>query len=251
MAVSIILDIIIILIAVFTLIISYKKGFLRTLIDTLSFFLAIVIALMFLNPVKSLIYKTAIDEKILTETHSELDSAVGNSDIGDVIDGMSEDPAKQTSEETTIIDNFKKFLEKFGIDTQAITDEYNQLVKQGSTNIRNGIIDYVAKPITNAVITVIAFLILFVLSLIVIRLAARLLDLATRLPVINGINKFMSIPLGIVLALFRIFCFCAIVQLLLPYSSTLHLSALNQAAVSSTFIFKFFYNNNVIVKIFS
>lgn len=249
MAVSIILDLILLLIAVFTLIISFKKGFLKALIDTLSFFLAIVISLTFLNPVKSLIYKTAIDEKILTDTHSELDSAVGNSDIGDVIDGISQDD--NTKEEETIIDNFLKFLEKFGIDAKDLKNEYDQLVKQGSQNIRNGIIDYVAKPLTNAVITVIAFLLLFILSIVALKLIARLLNLATKLPIINGINKFMSIPLGIVLALFRIFSFCAIIKLILPYTGTLHISALNPAAVDSTFVFKFFYENNILIKLFS
>lgn len=251
MAVSIILDIIIALIAVLTIIISYKKGFLKSLIDTLSFFIAIVIALTFLTPVKNLIYKTALDEKILTETHSELDSAVGNSDIGEIIDKASDKEAEaEKHEDSDIIKSFEQFLKKFGIEIEDVKSEYDQLIAQGSENVRNGIIDYVAKPITNAVITVIAFLLLFIVSIIVIKIIAYVLNLATKLPVINGINKFLSIPLGVCLALFRIFCFCAIIKLILPYTGTLHISALNSAAIDSTFVFKYLFNNNILFKIF-
>ena len=95
-----------------------------------------------------------------------------------------------------------------------------------------------------------AFLLLFIISMIILKIVARLLNLATKLPVINGVNKAMSIPLGAVLALFRIFCFCSIIKLILPYTGILHIGALNQAAIDSTFIFKIFYGIDIIAKLF-
>lgn len=95
-----------------------------------------------------------------------------------------------------------------------------------------------------AVATFTAFILLYLGSVLVLRLAAYLLDKLTDLPILRQANKLLGLAAGVVLALLRVWLFCAVVRLLLPCADTLGLDFVSRIDPSATFLFKFFYENN-------
>lgn len=70
------------------------------------------------------------------------------------------------------------------------------------------------------------------------------LDKLTDLPILRQANKLLGLVAGVVLALLRVWLFCAVVQLLLPCADTLGLGIVSHIDPANTFLFKFFYENN-------
>ena len=96
------------------------------------------------------------------------------------------------------------------------------------------------------IIRIISAILFFLLVKLGIFILFRVLELFFRLKPLNFVNRTLGIILGIVNATILIYILCAIAVFIVPadYSQTF------KTALSQTYITQFFYNNNILMKLF-
>ena len=124
------------------------------------------------------------------------------------------------------------FLTK-GVDTETI--------KNGG-EAAAAAIDSLSRTITLLLIKIIACIALFIVLRIVLTILIKTLDLIAKLPVIHGANKLLGGLLGIISMLFVIYLICTLISLFAADDKVM-------GVINSTYLVKYFYNNNFILQI--
>ena len=92
---------------------------------------------------------------------------------------------------------------------------------------------------------------LYIGTSLVLKILTYLLHRLTDLPVLRQANKALGLVAGVVLAVLRIYLFCAAVRLLIPCAETLEISLISSIRPENTFLFRLFYENNLFWYFFS
>lgn len=224
---SIILDIAIVLIFALTVYFAYKNGFVKTAVSAISFVLAIVVTAMFASPVAEFLKQTAVAEAVEQATEKVIGDALYESSqsVKDLLEGKSED--------------FNKLLAVTGQDTRELSDWFDSNDTQAA-NSKELLASRIAEPITDAVATVIAVVLLFIGTQIAVVIIARALDIVAKLPIIRFANKWLGVALGVVLAFFRVTLFCFAMGVLINSSAFLGSDFLAGLDPDKTLIYKIF-----------
>lgn len=161
--------------------IGYKRGFIKEVVSTLILLLTMGVVWV-INPY--------VNEFIMDNTpiyatvHNGCKELVENATGGniDVIDGTEQEGVI----EGLSLPNFlKEDLEKNN--TAPI---YNYLSVNSFT-------DYVAEYLSRSVINGVSFIVSFIMATILLRILAYALDILSKLPIVNGVNKIAGAILGI------------------------------------------------------
>lgn len=185
---------------------GYKSGFVKMTVNFFKNIVAIVIASLFASKVGSLLYdhvfknfleNTAV-KKIAGWLGVEPDSAL---DLRPLIDAEHSE--------------FARFLGKLGFDIEHIGDKYNELGESAG----DVLIEYIMRPIGTALSNAIAFVLLFIVSVLIIQLIGFIINKIVTLPGLNITNKALGLVLGVVLGVIFVFVFVAVVDMIIPYIS--------------------------------
>ncbi len=214
---SAILDILIVVIIGVTILFAVKNGFVKTVLSAASFLIALVVAFLFVSPVRDAFLESGMAVKVRSAVDESITSFVTGA-----------------SAEQEELPEFLTKLEFIGIDRAELEEKWNDWRTENTETLKNELVGYVSEPVLRAVATFTAFVLL----------AACLLDKPTDLPILRQANKLLGLVAGVVLALLRVWLFCAVVQLLLPCADTLGLGIVSHIDPANTFLFKFFYENN-------
>ena len=235
---SAILDILIIVIIALSIFFAAKRGFIRTLLGGTSFLIAVAVALAFINPVRDYLGNSSVADKARASLSDTLAGFVSS-------DSESYDPK-------LLEDNsaFMNMISVFGIDTEEIREKWQEWRTENTEKLRVDLEEYVSKPVVHAVATVVAFLVLFLGSLLILQLALFLLDRFFRLPVLRQANTFLGVLLGVILAAVRVYLFVALVNLLLPYGIQLGWTFFSKLDAGSTILFSWFCEHNLFTVFF-
>ncbi|PKM62812.1 MAG: hypothetical protein CVU97_03485 [Firmicutes bacterium HGW-Firmicutes-21] len=230
-----ILDIIIVIIAVVTIYFAVKNGFVKTLLSASSFLLAVIITVVLLSPVKTAFMNTSAADNLRTRVESSIDEILVKNGIEDVEQLVEKDSPS----------DFTQLLNKVGIGENELSTQFKQWKTEAGVDLRERLIDYLAEPEVNTVVTVAAVALLFFGSLILLKIATYVLDKVFTLPVLKTANKLLGVLLGVLLAIVRIYLFCIIIKLLLPYGQTLDIGMLSAINPEGTLLFRLFYDFNI------
>ncbi|MEG1743384.1 MAG: CvpA family protein [Clostridia bacterium] len=230
---SAILDIIIIIIVALTMFFAAKNGFIKTLFTGTSFFIAILVAYLLLTPTKQLF----IDSSLANSAKSSLSTTLA----GFVESGTDDFDPNQLIEN----ENFKTLINVFGIDEADLSQKVTEWRKDNTEHFREYLVDYVSEPIINSVVTVLAFLILFLGTLLICKLVTYILDRVFTLPVLKQANKLLGVILGIVIAAVRVYLFCALLDLIIPFGTQLGWKFVSDLKVGDTLIYQWFHVHNL------
>ncbi len=210
---GIILDIIIVAIIALNIYICYKKGLVKLAVGLIAVVVAIILAIVLYKPVSNLIIKnTEVDKKIenlIIENFSANTEDGGETKYVGLID----------------------YLEKYAND--AVTKTQNEIVYETAGTM--------AVKITN----IIVLLAIFIIARAVLVLLTFVSDAITSLPLIKQCNEVGGIVYGIIKALLIVYILLAMVFLIILISGNSTISNL----VSTSYITKFFYNNNILLNI--
>ena len=210
---GIILDIIIVAIIAANIFICYKKGLVKLAVGLIAVVAAIILSVILYKPVSNIIIKnTGIDKKIenvIIENFSADTSNGGETKYVGVID----------------------YLEKYAND--AVTKTQNEIVYETAGTM--------AVKITN----VIVLLAIFIIVRAVLVLLTFVSDAITSLPLIKQCNEVGGVVYGIIKALLIVYIILAIVFLIVLVSGNSTISDM----ISSSYITKFFYENNLLLKV--
>lgn len=210
---GIILDLIIVAIIASNIFICYKKGLVKLAVGLVAVLAAIILSVILYKPVSNLIIKnTGIDKKIENV----------------IIENFSADT--QNGEETRYV-GIIDYLEKYAND--AVTKTQNEIVYETAGTM--------AVKITN----VIVLLAIFIIVRAVLVLLTFVSDAITSLPLIKQCNEVGGVIYGIIKAFLIVYIILAIVFLIVLVSGNSTISDM----ISSSHITKFFYENNLLLKI--
>ena len=210
---GIILDVIVIAIFALNIFICYKKGLVRLAVGLIAVLTAIVLSIILYKPISNLVIKnTGLDKKI----------------------------------ENVIIENFSSET-KDGQEVKyvGLIDYLQKYVDDAVTKTQNEIVYETANTLAVRVINVVVFLIIFIIVRAVLQLLTFISDIITSLPIIKQCNEVGGVLYGVIKALLIIYAILAIVFFVIFITGKSNISDI----ISSSYITKFFYENNILLKL--
>ena len=237
---SLILDIIIILVMASSIVYGYKNGFFQSVMSLISGFVSGIVAYTFSPALGSWLnekfFLSAISKGIAETFASAAKSTTGAA--GEMmydLNKMLENP------------QIGSILERFGVEAGSIEE-----LAAPSANVGMDVIDSVAvkvaTPVSGAVSSVCAFLLLFVgasLKVFTIIMAGIF-----KLPVLKTMDKGLGLVAGVATALFFGWVLSVAIEIALPPLSTIAPDVFTASTFNNTIIIKFFAENSP-VDIFS
>lgn len=108
------------------------------------------------------------------------------------------------------------------------------------SNLKTAVIDDMIKPECTLVIRTIAFAVIFLIVCVALRIISSVTGLVAKMPVLNTVNAFLGLILGLIEGLITVFVVCLATRLIVQFSGANSI-LFNQTAIDSTFVFKIFY----------
>ncbi len=187
---NLILDGIILLICVTCVILGAKRGFIKSLMGSCTLIAALFVAYAF--------------SPALT-AHIEQQPFIRNisSSIADTIKSLSEN--EQGSYDLLRLfdempDAFRQIIDRYDADEERLTDALPDEPEAEEEDVHL-LSELIAEPVARAISGVLAFLALFVGSVIVLKLLTWILDLIFQLPVLKTANSMLGFLFGVLSAL--------------------------------------------------
>ena len=209
---GIIFDIILVAIIALNVFICYRKGLVKLAVGLIAVIVAIIISVLLYKPVSNIIIE-----------NTEIDENIENT----IIENFS----AETDEQEDTDNGFMKYMEKY------VNDSINKT--------RNQIVLEASNVIATKVINICVFLGIFIVARIVLILLTFIADIIMSLPILKQFNKAGGIIYGLIKALLIIYVILAIIFFIIYVSGNTTLSN----AISSSYITKFFYNNNLLLNL--
>lgn len=216
-------DIVVIAIVIIAIFMGYKKGFIKTLFGVLSFFIAIAITFTFYKPVMELIKERTGFEEWLYGYLYEMNLEDKNAE-----EVSGEQVVLSESGENYINNLPDAIVKMIGL------DEFKENAK---VTVIEKIVEFVVKLLAIVIVYMVSKLILLVLVLV--------LDSIAKLPVLKQFNELLGLVLGGMLGFIQVYVVCAIITLIgsLPALSGIC------SIISNSLIAHIFYDNNLLLKI--
>nr|MBP3680921.1 CvpA family protein [Clostridia bacterium] len=214
---TIIVDLVIVGILIACISIGYKRGLTGCLIKILSFFIAIVIALILFKPVSSMVINnTQIDENIQSS----------------IVQVFEKEESKSTEENKN---------EKT---TPIVTYIYEE-VEKTTQEKKNEVVNDVTKELSINIIKILTFILLFVASRIALIFIKAITNLITKLPLIKQCDKIGGILYGVLQGFVIIFIGCALITVISPIVNQYALLEI----INQSYIGNIICNNNILLKL--
>lgn len=208
---GVVFDLIIVAIIALNIYICYKKGLVNLAVGLIAVVASVILAVILYKPISNVIIeKTEIDEKI--------ENALIENFSAEVPDGA----------EVRYVGLFD-YIEKYIGDT--VNKTQNEIVAQTS------------KTMAVKVINIVVLLAIFLIARAMLVLLTFISDMITSLPILKQFNGVGGILYGVVKALLIVYIILAIVFLIVLATGNATISK----AIDSSFITKFFYNNNLLL----
>lgn len=114
------------------------------------------------------------------------------------------------------------------------------------TEIKNNVMEVITDAVTLMILKVISMILVFLLVRIFVFLLLKLLESLFQLPGLKTINKTLGAVLGIINALLFVYIICGAVSLFTPAEKLVGIEEM----VKSTYLLKYFYENNILMSLF-
>ncbi len=219
---SYILDAIVILIVLFFVIVSAKKGFVRTLIEVVGFVAAIIIAFTVSTPIAEVTYDNFVYPSI-----AESVEETGKNNINEAADAIWEKLPKYITENSF-----------FGVSKDNVTSSAEDEFENQSDNIAESISDKMIKPAVVKLISVLVSFVLVIILLFVSKILAKYVNKLFTFSIVGDINKILGGALGIVKGAAIATIFCLVISIVLSFTKD-GFFIFNYDTINSSYLFKF------------
>ena len=232
------IDIIIVAIIALSLIMAVQRGFVRTILGTLGFALSLVIAVALCSTVSTAMQSGVIGEKIEDMVHDAIDSTVTEENYSFLFD----DEKDEKDDESAL----KQVFYLFGAEDEfdSIKSSYKEWRANGLENVRTNLKNTLTEPGVDLCCNVIAFLVLFIVARIAIKIIEIVLDKVVALPVLKQANKILGGIAGAILAIFRVFVLCFALKLVLPIASSAGIDWIASINPDNSLLYRLFESTN-------
>ena len=210
---GIITDVILFSIIVLNVFIGYKKGLIKVALNIFAFFIAIIATLILFKPISNLVINnTQIDDKIKEAI---------------IITASRNQEQKESNENNGFIQEY-------------IENE----IKSKAEEVKNSAIESIAGAISIRVIEILTWIILFIVIRIALILLKFLSETISEIPIIKQFNEIGGIVYGIIKSAVIIIFILTIIFII----SSIYGNGKINDAIEESYVTKFLYNNNIVVK---
>lgn len=237
------IDLLIIGILVYTVARSVQKGFVKTMLGTLGFAIALIVAIAFQAPFSDYLQGSKIGSNI----GALIDDAVDNVITRDNYDKMYTEEDEENEDEKAL----ERIFSIFGADEkyESIENGYEEWKAEGVETVRANVKNSLRSSGVALCCTVLAYLILFIFARIAVKILEIVLDKVVALPVLKQANKVLGCIAGIFLAVFRVFMLCLALKLIVPVAAGLGADWIAAINPDNSFIYHIFDNGNFLAKV--
>ena len=212
---AIIVDIVILAILALCILIGYKKGLTKCLINVLAFLIAIAIAAMLFKPAS-----------VIVRTNTEIDENIQSS-IVNVFD-QEEKEKKDDNEKSS-----------------PIIEYLTEKAKDATEEKKKEIVNNTAKELAIKIVDVLSFIGIFIIVRILLIFVKAIADLITKLPIIKQCDRIGGVAYGVLQALVIIFIALALITFISTVINKYELLNL----VNQSYVGSILNNNNILLKL--
>ena len=240
-----IIDVIVILVIAISVFLGYKKGFVKTVISLVSFFVAIGLALIFYKQFAVILTEnTTIDDWIIehvalnyeekTEENKENALVSENSDINEkeqIETNINEEKEDNEQEKLNILD--------FLPENMLSNSDFEEIKEQTKLEI--------AYKVSELIMNLLSLIIIYIVVKVTLVIASYVLNGIMRIPVLKQLNEILGMIIGAVLGFIQIYIAFAV---LIFISSITDISVVIDTVKLSAFASVLFENNLIINLLF-
>ncbi len=205
-----IIDIIIVAIVAFTMIMAIKRGFVKTVVGGLGFFLAVIIAIAFCSPLSNALEKGGFGTSVSNAVDRVIEK---NITVDNYEDAFEEEEEKGS---------LYKICKTFGAEDryEAMEENYEEWRREGILSAQSYIKESIREPAVNLCCGVLAFILLFMVSWVLIKVLEIVLTKFVDLPALKKADKILGAAVGVIVATVRVFIACLIIKWALPVAGS-------------------------------
>ena len=173
---GIIIDLIILGVFVLFIFLGVKKGFVRTLLEMVGFFLALALAVMLSAGISGLIYQTMIRPSVVNAINDGIGNTADNSisSVMESLPGYVKNLADQTQVEKTV----------------------QRAVDSKGEHTAENIADTLVKPVAENVLRAVLCILLFIVGLVLFRYLTKLIGKLVKITPLGGLDGILGGVLG-------------------------------------------------------
>lgn len=229
---SIILDLAILVIVILAIFIGYKRGFIRTVINLIGYIAAAFLAHVVSLPISQFIFNTFLHSKSVELIQNAITKQTGEQSVTQLIDtAFAAIPEKINTLASSYIGSTEEIK--------------NNLIQSTPTTaeIAENVVNKVVEPISTMIIQTLAFIILFIVFCIAVKLITKALKIIDKIPLIGSANAALGAVIGIVQAIVFVLIFTAVIAMIINLSGN-QLENLNNSVINQSYVFKIIYEYN-------
>lgn len=221
---SLILDLSVIVIILIFVLISAKRGFVKTIIEFVGFLAAIILSFTISTPLAEVTYDKIIEPPIITAVSEQ-----GTVNASDTVEDLW----------NSLPEFLTSAAEELGITSDSINQDINEDVKDGLEKGIKASSQTVIRPIIVKVIGTIYSILLIMILFFIVRVLANLLNKLFSFSVIGKLNRFLGGTIGAIEGVIFAFVVCTLITIIVSFTKNGFL-VFTQANIDKSYIFKFF-----------
>lgn len=220
-----ILDLIIIGVLLIMFITGYSRGFIKTLFDLLSMVITFALT-YYLYPF--------VSKFIMTETgiYKNLSESISKTfDFDKLLEGaVSKEMQFDAIKTLPLPENFKEILSANN------NPEMFKLLDVSSFT------EYISSTLASIVVNIVVFIVLFIAIYIVLTILVNMLNLISKLPVLNKVNKLSGGALGLIMGIGFVFVGLTVLSIVISTNNTTDIVAFIDGSSVGSYLY---YNNPI------
>lgn len=232
---AIIFDVAVFAIVILLLLLGYKRGFIRTVINLIGYAVSAVLAYFLSQPLATFIFDAFFRKGSVDMINGELTKLSGGQSVSSLLDSaFAAIPERVMALASSYVGPLDEI--KASIAASAPT----------TADVAAAVVEQVIGPIVTIMIQSFAFLILFIVFCILVKIITKALKIIDKLPVIGTANAVLGLVVGLVQAVIFLFIFTSAVSLVIQMSGN-QMDVVNSEIVGQSHVFKAIYNMNPFV----
>lgn len=220
---SIILDLIALAIIVITVLISAKRGFVRTAVELVGFIAAVFISFTISTPLANTTYDKIIEPSIVSSVASVADTAANNS--SEAVDSFWNEMPEWV----------KSGIEKAGISKESLDGSITANIGNGVTSAAESASQSVIKPAVTSTLALVYQVISLIILLIIVKPIAKLINKLFSFSLVGKVNSLLGGVVGVFKGIIYAAVFCLLITLIVSFTSNGFLIFTNEAIEQSLF----------------
>lgn len=233
-----IIDIIVVLVIIIAVFLGYKKGFVKTIVNLLSFFVAIGLALTFYKPVAVILTENTTIDDWIVENIMAKNEEEDQIESEEKVDTESLESNNEIEKEVSGVQSFLQIAENLPV---TIVNNFEL------EEIKNNTKQEIAYKVSELIMNLVSLILIYVIVKITLAIASFILDGIMKFPVLKQLNEILGMAIGAVIGFLQVYLAFAVITFI---SSICDIAVVIETIKVSAFASRLFENNLIINLLF-